>query len=129
LGMRSASAGLADPVAIAVALDQALQALLPVSRPGHSLDLEPPSAGGRQNRSSPRSALGVFSTSVRRFTRIRLVFATRPYRRIIDDHAKPLAGYRAIRGALRELLRYPRLHHYLGHDPRSDVREILNGVF
>ena len=63
-----------------------------------------------------------------RFTRITLVFATQPYRRIsMTLQSRSLVP--RYQGRARELLRYSRLHHYLGHDPRSDVREILIGVF
>ena len=43
--------------------------------------------------------------------------ATRSYRRIADDHRKPLARYGAVKSALRERLAPPQLHHSRGHDP------------
>src|SRR5262249_14571937 len=38
--------------------------------------------------------------------RIRLAFATRPYRRIIDDHREAARSLRRYGGALRKRLRY-----------------------
>ena len=38
-------------------------------------------------------------------------FAIRPYRKIDDDHRKPLARYGAMESALRERLAPSELHH------------------
>jgi hypothetical protein len=88
--------GLPVTVAVTVALNEALVALLAVAGAGQTFDLQLHQPLGRKADliSRSRSASGVFSTRARRFIissvsvapRIWLVFATRPYHRIIDDH-------------------------------------------
>jgi len=61
---------------------------------------------------------------------VALTIAVRPFRRIDDDHRKPLARYGPMESALREPLAPAELHHQLGHDhkfewkARSQVSQI-----
>ena len=87
-----AGARLPDPVAVAVALDKPLGALLAIAGAGQALDLQLHQPLRRQSRSSratdrrrgssPQAREGSSSHRSSVVPRFRLVFATRPYRRI-----------------------------------------------
>ena len=114
-------------VAVAVALDQPLGALLAIAPRRSGRRPPAPSAARRQSRSSraeyrrrgssPPAREGSSSRRSSVVPRLRWSVATRPYRRIVDDHRKPLARYGAMRSALASGFATAELHHHRGHDP------------
>jgi hypothetical protein len=91
-----------------------------------------PSAAGRRSQSShataprqgssPRARAGSSSRRSSVVPRIRLVFATRPYRRIIDDHSRSRSLATALlRARFASGFATAQLHHYRGPDPHTTL--------
>src|SRR5262249_34583418 len=96
-------------IPVAVALDKPLRALLAIAGAGHRPDLQlHQSFRGKADHLAQeigvaglldQRATGDALVGHRSVPRIRLAFATRPYRRIVDDHREPARSLRRYLGA------------------------------